>query len=98
MTRNTPYSISHGKVILKGDPEHSVLDLLNAVRRARGQDARGNALTIVEAGPKSESQSNGVAERAVQELEMGLRTHIIDLERELGEKVEISAPVVSWMV
>ena len=61
-----------GKVILRGDPEHSIHDLLNAVCRARGQDAQGNALTIVEASPKSESQSNGLAERAVQELEMGL--------------------------
>ena len=83
---------------LKGDPEHFIHDVLNAVSRARGQDDQGNSLTIVEASPKGESQSNGLAERAAQELEMGLRTHLIDLERKIGAQIEIDAPVVSWLV
>lgn len=88
----------HGKVILKGDPEASIHNVPNAVSKARGKDDQGNSLTIVERSPKGESQSNGLAERAVQEVEMGLRTHIIDLERKIGAQIEIDDPVVSWMV
>ena len=83
---------------MKGDPEASIHDVLNAVSRARAIDDQGNSLTIVERSPKGESQSNGLAERAVQEVEMGLRTHIIDLERKFGAQIEIDGPVVSWMI
>ena len=88
----------HGKVILKGDQENALVDVLNAVSRARGRDTQGGELTVVEMSPKGESQSNGAAERAVQEIEEGLRTHILDLESKLKAEVEIDSPITSWMV
>ena len=88
----------HEKVILKGDHEKALVDVLNAVSRARGRDSQVGRLTVVEASPKGESQSNGAAERAVQEIEEGLRTHIFDLESKFKAEVGIDLPVVSWMV
>ena len=88
----------HGKVILKGDQENSIKDLLQEVAKARGTDAHGNDLTIIEMSKKGDSQSNAIAERTVQEMEDGLRTHILDLEEKLGGKIEMSSPIVSWLV
>ena len=62
-----------GRVVLKGDPENAVGDVLQSVARARGVDGNGAHLTTVERSQKEESQTNGVAERAVQEVEEGLQ-------------------------
>ena len=43
-------------------------------------------VTLVESSPKGESQSNGLAERAVQYLEGGVRTHQLDLKAKLRTK------------
>ena len=56
------------------------------------------AITLAGASPKGESQSNGVAERAVQDIEDGLRTHKLDLEGELKEQVPISHTILIWLV
>ena len=68
----------HGKVILKSDQENAITDVLHAVARRRGKEDE-ESITLVEASPKGESQSNGVAERAVQDIEEGVRTHKLDL-------------------
>ena len=88
----------HGKIILKCDQEPAILDVMNAICRARGEDSTGEMLTVIEMAPKGESQSNGRAERAVQELEEGLRTHLLDLDAKLKTEVEIGSPAVSWLV
>ncbi len=88
----------HGRVILKGDQENSLVDLLGSVCKARGENGMGDMMTVLELSPKGESQSNGLAERAVQEIEEGLRTHLLDLEKKLGAEVNIDHPVISWMV
>ena len=70
-----------GKVILQSDQENAILDVLNDVCKQRGQENE-SAVTFVESSPKSESQSKGIAKRAVQDLE-GVRTHKLDLETKL---------------
>ena len=52
---------AHGKVILKSDQENALLDVLNDVCKQRGKENE-SAVTFVESSPKSESQSNGIAE------------------------------------
>ena len=81
----------HGKVILKSDQENAILDVLNDVCKQRRKES-DSAVTLLESSPKGESQSNGIAERAVQDLEAGVRTHKLDLA------VRISRPCISWMV
>ena len=87
----------HGKVILKGDQEASILDVLHEVCKHRSKDNE-NAVTLVEASPKAESQSNGVAERAVQDLEEGVRTHKLDIESKLKCAVTIGRTIIPWLV
>ena len=57
---------ARGKVILKSDQENAILDMLNDVCKQRRKE-NDSAVTLVELSPKSESQSNGIAERAVQD-------------------------------
>ena len=87
----------HGKVVLKSDQEKPILDMLNDVCKQRGKES-DSAVTLVESSPKGESQSDGIAERAVQDLEEGVRTHKLDLEAKLKTTVRISHPCMSWMV
>ena len=55
-------------------------------------------MTLVEPSPKGESQSNGIAERAVQDLEEGVRTHKLDPDTELKMAVGIGHPCIAWLV
>ena len=64
----------------------------------RGERESDSAVTFVESSPKGESQSNGVAERAVQDLEEGVRTHKLDLETKLKMAVGIGHPCIAWLV
>ena len=88
----------HGKVILKSDQENAVLDVLNSVCKERGKEGGDPNITLVEASPKGESQSNGVAERAVQDIEDGVRTHKLDLEAKAGQPIPITHDIIPWMV
>ena len=60
----------HGKVILTSDQENAILDVLNAVCKKRTKEDE-SAVTLVEASPKGDSQSSGIAGRAVQDIEEG---------------------------
>lgn len=88
----------HDKVILKSDQENAVLDVLNNLCKVRGRDNDGKNITMVESSPKGESQSNGVAERAVQDIEEGVRTHKLDLESKVGELTPITRAIIPWMI
>ena len=87
----------HGKIVLKSDQENPILDMLNDVCKQRGKES-DSAVTLVESSLKGESQSNGIAERVVQDLEEGVRTHKLDLEAKLKTTVRKSRPCISWMV
>ena len=76
----------HGKVIIKSDQENAIMSLLTAVAKSRGADEKGNDLTVLEFSKKSDSQSNGLVEQAVQEIENGLRTQLLDKDSKLPER------------
>ena len=84
--------LGYGKIIFKSDNENSIVDVWNAVRIAR------TAQTIPENSPKGESQANGIAERAVQDVEGVLRTLKAALERRLGIRLKASDFIMPWMV
>ena len=62
----------------------------SANREVRENDS---AETLVESSPKGETQSKGIAERAVQDLDDGVRTHKLDLEAKLQTTVRIGSPL-----
>ena len=84
----------HGKVILKSDQENAILDILNDVCKQRRKE-NDSAVTLVESSPKGKSQSNGIAERAVQDLEGGVRTHKLVLETKLDDG-KMGARCLAW--
>ena len=87
---------AHGKVVLKSDQENAILDVLNDVCKQRGKE-NDSAVTLVESSPKGESKSNGIAERAVQDLE-GVRTHKLDHEAKRKSTVRIGHRCIAWLV
>ena len=86
----------HGKVILNSDQENAILDVLKDLAKSRAKD--GLQETIIESSPQGESQSNGIAERAVQDIENGVCIHKFDFESKLGATVPLEGAVVPWLV
>jgi len=82
-----------GHVVLKGDQEPAIASVIEQVIKLRG-DRR----TVPEYSPKGESQSNGIAERAVQTIEGLIRSHKLELEEKIGASVPVETPIVTWMI
>ena len=48
--------------------------------------------------PKGRSASNGVAEKAVHEVEALFRTVLLALESRIGAKLDLTLPICFWMI
>ena len=68
-----------GNLRVKTDQESSITDLFKAVAKERG-----DAKSVLEHAPRSDSKGNGQAEKAVQSVEEMVRTLLIDLEQRCG--------------
>ena len=77
----------HGKIILKGDQEPAIEDLMREVAKYRK-----GAETVLEFSPVRDSQSNGLAEKAVQIVECLTRTHLLELDEKLGCRLSLDLP------
>ena len=64
------------------------------VTKARGEWVGA----IPENSPVREPRSNGRAERAVQQVEDHLRTHLAELEERLGQPLKSDNPILAWLV
>jgi hypothetical protein len=62
------------------------------IRRLRSED------TVLENSKVYDSQSNGIAERAVQSVESQVRTLLLALQKGLEVKVPVTREIVTWMV
>ena len=82
-----------GRTILRSDGEPAIVALLEEIGRRRE-----GAITVLERSPKGDSQSNGLAERAVRGLEELLRVHKLDLEARLGAILQMDHPCIEWLV
>ena len=83
----------YGKVILKSDQEPAITTFLEEVAKARE-----GAQTILEHSPVGDSQSNGLAERAVRSLEEMTRVYKLDLEGRVGQRIQPDDPIFEWLV
>ena len=59
--------------------------------------ARGDAETILEHSPK-DSQANGKVERGVRTVEEMTRVHQLQLEHEIGGKMDLQCNAYAWLV
>ena len=80
--------LGHNEVILKCDGENSIIHLLKKVKERR----IGN--TILEHPPAYDPQSNGVAEKAVQEFMEQLRATKLALEQRLKCNIGTEDPIM----
>ena len=84
--------LGYNKLVFKSDNEHSVVDLWRAIKNKRTGE------TVPENAPKGESQANGIAERAIQDVEGLLRTLKVAVERRLGIRLKPSDAIMPWLV
>ena len=84
-----------GTVSLKSDQESALKDLVHEVQLIRG---RQKLETLIEESKVYDSQSNGIAERAVQSVETITRTHKLALEKKLGVVIPSKHPIMTWLV
>ena len=107
-TQNEPYSaytvnaviqdikmLDRKHVILKSDQEVAMTALQERVKALRsGNDEQ----TFLENSPVAESQSNGVVEKAIQEVENMASTLMSALEERLLQSVPWDSPLGSWLI
>ena len=79
-------------IIVKSDQEPAIEALLREVIAARPEGK-----SIPEESPKADSESNGLVERAVQEVEGIIRTLFLGLAERLGKKVSAKERIVTYI-
>ena len=77
---------------LKTDGEPALVQVQERIAEKRGQ------ATIPENPPAYDPQSNGEAERAVQEVKAQLRATKLGLEARLGATIRVESPILEWMI
>ena len=80
------------ELILRGDGDSSLMDLLSRVAELR------RARTTVEHGPRDDGQAHGRAERTVRTIEELVRVQITDLERRTNQAVDHNSNLFGWLV
>ena len=69
----------HGDIIVRSDQEPAVMSIIEEVGKIRAQ--RGGGRFVVENSPVGSSQSNGVAEKAIQSVQGQVRVLKLALEK-----------------
>ena len=77
---------------LKGDGEPALVDVMKRTKSLRKQ------AILLKNPPAHDPQSNGTAERAVQEFKAELRALKLGLEQRLGATIDPKAAIIKWMV
>jgi hypothetical protein len=87
--------LDYKKVILKSDQESAMTALYERVRRLRN---RTGEQTLEEHSPVGESQSNGIVEEAIKEVEEMMATILSSLEEALGGRLPQECAAIAWAV
>lgn len=85
-------NMGYNDIILKGDGEPALVKLMEAIKDKR----RGN--TVLENPLAHDPQSNGVAERAVQDVVAMARTIKLGLEKRIGGHISPNSHAMLWIV
>ena len=84
--------LGHTDIILKTDGEAAIKSLQAEVKQRRSPYK-----TVLEHAPKGSSSSNGIAEKAVQEVQGQVRTMKSALASRVGYVPSDTSPVMAWM-
>ena len=89
--------LGYPEIVLKRDQEPSIIAVQEAVKTRRRQH------TILENSPVGESRSNGLTEKAVQEVTGMVRAFLdqagvnLNAKRSQEDNVENSGPLIAWL-
>eukprot|EP00973_Karenia_brevis_P023413 3222450-Karenia_brevis.AAC.1 len=61
------------------------------------QEERPNVKAVVEEAPKKVKGSNGIVERAVQEIEGRIRAILLSLEERMGKEINAKERIVAFI-
>ena len=86
----------HGDMIVRSDQELAVMSIMEEVGKIRAQ--RGGGRFVVENSPVGSSQSNGVAEKAIQSVQGQVQVLKLALEKRWGIKIPHRHSVIPWVV
>ena len=79
-------------IVLKTDGEPAMLALQSAIIKARSHR------TVLRNSPAYNPQSNGSAEKGVQDVTDLIRRHVLALQARLKQKVNLKIPVLAWLI
>eukprot|EP00973_Karenia_brevis_P055946 7782012-Karenia_brevis.AAC.1 len=79
-------------ILVKSDPEEAMRLLVRSI-----QEERTDCKTVVEEAPKKVKGSNGIVERAVQEIEGRIRAILLSLEERLGSDIYAKERIVAFI-
>ena len=88
--------LEYHEIIVKTDNEPALVALVEAWSRYRA--AKGGGKMIMEHSPVRSSKSNGVVEKAVQEVQGMVRTMRSALEDKWGMKMSMEHPIWAWLI
>ena len=86
--------LQNDRVIAKSDNEPSVVELAKEIARQR----EGKFGTALDNSAVGDSDSNGIIERAIQDVEGQCRTMRSALEARVGTKVSLRSPIAPWLI
>ena len=84
--------LGHSKMVIKTDQEPALVSLADNIKARREQD------TILEHSPVAESAANGIAEKAVQQVEERVRVLKLGLQRRISSFVPTMHPIMTWLI
>ena len=84
--------LGYPRIAFKTDNEKSMTALQERVKAMRQGE------TFLSNSKNRDSQSNGMVERAIQQVEEIVRTIKLQLEYRMGCKVPAGHPIMHWMV
>ena len=81
-----------GRVLIRSDGEPALVDLINEIANLR------KGITFVEHTPPGDSKANGFIERGIQTVEEMVRVYKLDLEKRIGEQLDVYPNMFAWLV
>ena len=89
-------SLGYPELRLKADTESSIKVILNRIKELK--ESRGNNKVHIDPAIPGQPQTNGVAEKAVQDVTTQVRKYKVALETRLGKPILARSVVFKWIV
>ena len=79
---------------------NEINEIMNRIKGTREESSENNpgGIVILENSPVGQSQSNGIVERAIQEVEFQIRKLKMQLEQNMAEKLTNESPIWPWLI